>query len=263
MRAHVASLPEQDRQQLQEKLRQDFAFPHCAYAVPAWGLMVLPGPGRDSDPHEEHYDWTPGLGTASRHFASFPSYVANHLPPNLLAELEKRTTMWERMRTTLRRVPLSGIRSDHSFACWGLVNLTTEHARSEALRQTTSWNLKPLWRVIEVCRPALIIAPTSIRGGARCHERVQRLLGEKGALPQGKTRRYRADKGSRTWDFRSWETPLGQCCVGKMHTQPSYWGNQVADILAREASHIADVARLRDGLESISSRSGVGERHEG
>ena len=125
-REHVSSLSEGDRRRLYRKLEEDLTFPHCAYAIPAWGLMVLPGPGRDSgDPTEPYCDWTPGIGKASRHFSEFPNYI-----------VPRREPMWQGMRATISKVSLPGVESKDHFACWGLVNLTTEHARSETVRRT-------------------------------------------------------------------------------------------------------------------------------
>ena len=204
-RAHVSSLSDGDQRRLHRRLKQELSFPHCAYAVPAWGLMVLPGPGgEEGDPTEEHCDWTPGLGKTSRHFAEFPSYVVHHYP---LSERNKRG-MWQGMRARISDVSLPGVRSTDRFACWGLINLTTEHARSEAVRRTKFWNMEThCWQVIETCRPALIIAPPSKMGGGRCYDRLQKFLREKGATPVGTMQYYRADKGSRTWDFQWWKTP--------------------------------------------------------
>ncbi len=236
-REHVSSLSDGDQSRLHRRLKEELSFPHCAYAVPAWGLMILPGPGgEEGDPSEEHCDWTPGLGKTSRHFAEFPSYVEHHYP---LSERKKRG-MWQGMRARLSEVSLPGVRSKDRFACWGLINLTTEHARSEAVRRTKFWDLEThCWRAIEICRPALIIAPPSKMGGGRCYDRVQKFLREKGAAPDGTMQSYRADKGSRTWDFQWWETPWGRCRIAKMHTQPSYWGGGVTDILTKEALYIA------------------------
>lgn len=240
-REYVNSLSLDDRSRIEETLREKLTLPHCAYAIPAWGLMVLPGPGGEqSDPSEEHCDWTPGLGEPSRHFAEFPAYVAHYYPPS---ERNKRG-MWHGMRATIQHVDLPGVRFEDRFACWGLINLTTEHAPSEAVRRTTSWDLETAWRLIEICRPRLIIAPPSQMGGGRCYDRVQRLLREKGASPRGPMKSYRGDRGSRTWDFRWWLTSWGKCRVGKMHTQPSYWGGKVTTILTDEARNIAFAAKM-------------------
>ena len=190
-REYVASLSEKDRKRLHGKLKKELSFPHYAYSIPAWGLMVLPGPGGEiDDPSEEHCDWTPGLGTAARHFAEFPSYVAKHVSPGYLTN----RGMWQRMRDVISNTSfkMPKVRSEDRFACWGLINLTKDHARSETIRQqqTTPWDLKTLWGVIEICRPALIIAPPSKMGGGRCHLRVQQLLSEKGAVRSGTMRGY-------------------------------------------------------------------------
>ena len=236
-REYVGSLSEKDRRRLEAILREKLAFPHCAYAFPAWGLMVLPGPGgKESDPSEEHCDWTPGLGKTSRHFAEFPSYVEHHYPPS---ERKKRG-MWQGMRATISKVSLPGVHSKDLFACWGLINLTTEHAPSEAVRGTKDWDLETCWQVIEICRPALIIAPPSKMGGGRCYDRVRQFLCEKAAAPDGTVQHYRADKGPRKWEFQWWNTPWGRCRIGKMHTQPSYWsGSRAAEILTKESESIA------------------------
>ena len=222
------------------KLKKELSFPHNAYAIPAWGLMVLPGPGGESnDPSEDHCDWMPGLGTTARHFAEFPSYVAEHVPPEYLTN----RGMWQRMRDVIGDTSLPGVSSEDRFACWGMTNLTQEHARSESSReQPKKWDLETIWQILEICRPALIIAPPSGTGKARCYLRVQELLTQKGGVESGTMRSYPGDKGARTWDFQWWKTPWGKCRVGKMHTQPSYWGRNVADILSEEAHRIADAA---------------------
>lgn len=234
--AYTKSLSQKDKTILQRKIRQ-LAFPHCAYAIPAWGLIVLPGPGSESDPTERYYDWTPGIGQASIHFAEFPLYVAGQLPPDRL----RKRGMWQKMRKYISACRLPGVKPENRLACWGLVNLTEEHARSEAVRhiRPTLWDLGSLEAVINVCKPAMIIAPPSKIGRGKCHERVQLLLKERGAHPTGQTRQYQGDRSGKTWDFDWWKTPWGRCRVGKMHTQPSYWGHRVADILTEEAQLVA------------------------
>ena len=232
-RKYVALLSDGDRRRLYRRLKEDLTFPHCAYAIPAWGLMVLPGPGRDSleiQRTEPYCDWTRGIGKASRHFSEFPNYIVS-----------RREPMWQGMRSTISNVCLPGVESKDRFACWGLVNLTTEHVRSETVRRTKFWDLENYcWQVIEICRPALIIAPPSKMGGGRCFDRVRRFLNEKGAVPAGTMQRYRGDRGTRTWDFQWWNTPWGRCRIGKMHTQPAYWpGSRAIDILTEEARCIA------------------------
>ena len=218
-REYVASLSVEDRRRLKETIQNKLSFPHCAYAIPAWGLMVLPGPGgEEGDPTEEHCDWTPGLGEPSRHFLEFPFYVEQHYPSG-----HGKRGMWHNMRATIRKVSLPGVQEKDCFACWGLVNLTREHAPREADRRTTTWDTRTLWKVIEVCRPALVIAPPSKAGGARCYERVQRLLQQHdGSRLNQEVSQNPGDKGGKhVWTFHWWDTPWGHCRVGKMYQHPS------------------------------------------
>ena len=229
-REYVASLSGEDCRRLEETLREKLTFRHRAYAFPAWGLMVLPGPsGEPNDPTEPHCDWTPGLGETSKHFAEFPTYING--------EPAERT--WQRMRKVIRKVVLPGVKICDRFACWGVINLTTEHAWRETYRRTTEWDMGTPWKVIEACRPALIIAPTSQEGDARCYERVQQLLRDKGSSQNQGVTRYPGDQSGRTWDFHWWETAWGYCRVGKMHNQPYIWGAMVTDLLTEEACRIA------------------------
>ena len=251
-RAHLGSLTEKRRVKLARQL-EEFTFRHCAYSIPAWGLMVLPGPGRASegDPADARGDWRPGLAESARHFAEFPDYMNADDQEHYRRE-ENRLMMWRKMRKHIGAAALPGVAPEDRFACWGLVNLTTEHAPSEATRAQrkgqTQWDVAPLHRIIMICRPALIIAPPSRTGGARCHARLEDLLQKIGGqCEKTKSTSYPAESGRRTWDFRWWDTPWGRCRVGKMHTQPSYWSHRVSAILTQEAKMIA--------AQSLSTRS--------
>ena len=245
-RAHLDSLTEAGRAKLDQKLGE-FTFLHCAYSIPAWGLMVLPGPGgaSEGDPAEARGDWTPGLAESARHFADFPAYL-NADDQAYYRRNNSGLKMWTKMREQIRAVALPGVAAEDRFACWGLVNLTTEHAPSEATRakrtSQAQWDVVPLHRIIAICRPALIVAPPSETGGARCHARLENLLRKSGAqCEKGQSVSYQAEGGRRprTWDFQWWEVPWGRCRVGKMHTQPSWWSSRVSKILTQEAEIIA------------------------
>jgi len=215
-RNYLTSLDGSSLKSLMQRVSK-YAYPHCAYAIPAWCLTVLPGPGEESDPYDPYRDWTPGLGETSRHFSEFPDYLVETAPQELLqrVRLDRGGKMWPKLRSTLRAMNLPGVSPEDHFACWGLVNLTTEHAPSEASRsKSTPWNVGPLKQIIELCRPAMIIAPP----GSRCFQQVQKSLAEKGYTISGQVLRYSGDKGGRTWDFTCWKTPWGKVRVGKMHT---------------------------------------------
>lgn len=244
-RAHVDSLAGEHRTELDSKICE-FTFPHCAYAIPAWGLVVLPGPGGASkgDPADARADWTPGIAEASKHFAEFPDYL-NAADRKHYCEQNHGLKMWENLRQHINAVALDGVAADDRIACWGLVNLTTEHAPSEASRGRTGathWNIEPLHRIIGICRPALVIAPPSRKGGACCHARLEKLLQRNGAQPEKlEPTQYEADSGPRKCRFRWWKVPWGRCRVGRMYTHPSYWSRRVREILSEEAKIIAAV----------------------
>ena len=89
--------------------------------------MVLPGPGGESnDPSEDHCDWMPGLGTTARHFAEFPSYVAERGPPEYLTN----RGMWQRMRDVIGDTSLPGSPLGGSFR---LVGHDQSHAGARSL----------------------------------------------------------------------------------------------------------------------------------
>ena len=51
-------------------------FVQLSYGI--WRLIVVPGPGRDSDEatrSEPYCDWKPEIGKASRHFKDYPDYI--------------------------------------------------------------------------------------------------------------------------------------------------------------------------------------------
>ena len=213
---------------LEETIREKLTFPHQSYAFPAWGLMLLPGPGgKPDDPTEPYCDWTPGLGKESIHFAEYPTYINGNPADH----------SWQRMRRAIREVVLPGVEICDRFACWGWTNLTAEHAPHEADRKTTEWDVETLWKVIEPCQPALIIAPRSIKGNARCYARLQQLLRGHGSSQNQGVTCYAGDSGGRhLWEFHWWETPWGYCRVGKMYQQPSRWKvMRTADVLTEEA----------------------------
>lgn len=248
-RAHLDSLTEKRRAKLARQL-EEFTFPHCAYSIPAWGLLVLPGPGgaSEGDPAEARGDWTPGLAESAKHFAEFPKYM-NADDQEYYKRNKSGLQMWTKMRGQIGGVALPGVASEDRFACWGLVNLTTEHAVSEAIRaqqkNQTPWDVAPLDRIIGICRPALIIAPPSSgHRGARCHARLEDLLRKTGGqCEKARPVSYPAERGrQRTWDFQWWEVPWGHCRVGKMHTHPSLWSHRVSEILTQEAKIIATKA---------------------
>ncbi len=232
-REYLGSLSGNARRRLDKTIREKLTFPHRAYAIPAWGLMVLSGPGGEKgDPSEKDCDWTPGLGKTSRHFAEFPTYI-NGQPARYA---------WQRMRSVIRQVVLPGVNRHDRFACWGWINLTEDHAPRDAERRTTErmWEEGEniLWKVVEACRPALIIAPPS-QSKARCYARIQNRLRDVGGLQNPRVTRYPGNKQGHLWEFHWWKTPWGYCRVGKMHNHPYIWGCKVTKILTEEARHIA------------------------
>ena len=232
-REFLGGLSEEERRRLENILREQLTFSHRSYAYPAWGMMVVPGPGgKSDDPTEPYCDWTPGLGEPSRHFAEYPTYITGG----------PAKYTWQRMRSVIRKVVLPGVEPGDRFACWGWANLTTEHARREVYRNTkeTEWvkGMETLWQVIEACRPPLIIAPPG-QDGSHCYARVQQLLRDHGSAQNQGVTRHQADRSGTTCDFYWWDTPWGACRLGRMHNQPYIWGKMVAELLTKEAHHIA------------------------
>ena len=227
-----------------------YSFPHCTYTIAAWGLIVLPGPGEQFDPYEPFCDWTPGLAETARHW-DYPNYLKEH---NYLANdpgreadliqllerepLDRGGRMWPNLRKYLTETKLPGIETKQRYlTCWGVVNLTKEHAFSEAVRRgDTKWDLRPFEQIFEICRPSLLIAPPA----SGCIDRVRKVLAKNGCKPMSATKSYRGDKGNRKWEFVWWKTPWGKTRVGKAYTHPSWWGSKTPEILSREAKLISE-----------------------
>ena len=224
-------------------------FPHCVYSVAAWGLIVLPGPGETSDPYEQYCDWTPGLDAPALHW-QYPYYLreSSYLSDDprrrarlrrllKLEPLDRGGRLWPNLRKYLSETELPGGKTQKDkFACWGVVNLTEEHSRSENTRRTeTQWDTRPLEHILKVCRPSLIIAPP----GSGCFLRTEDVLNKTGGNLIGSTDRYSGDKGKRSWDFTFWETPWGKVRVGKAYTHPSWWGARTPGILTQEAVRVS------------------------
>lgn len=157
--------------------------------------------------------------------------------------------MWPKLRKGLLNAKLPEVGTDDRdcFTCWGLVNLTTEHARSEAEREKeTKWDTKPLQRIIEICRPSMLIANPGVVSD------VQDALRNQGAVFVGEERTYAGDRGVRVWKFHWWEMSWGKVRVGKMHTHPSYWGERVSEILSEEAEELTKgYISIRSKLETV------------
>jgi len=216
--------------QFEMKLKT-LSMPHCAISIPSWGLIVLPGPGLDDDPYEDHYDWTPGFGIASRHLREYPYYV-NVIPEG---EKGKRGRMWNRLRDRLMKIQIPDVNERDRLTCWSIVNLTTEHARMENERKRdTNWSVESLQKVINLCRPKMIIAPVA----SQCLERICSLLRGMSMSEIDAPVEYPEENGRRNWLFSWWDGPIGLTRVGKMYTHPSYWNHNAPEVLTKEVNLI-------------------------
>lgn len=202
--------------------------PHSTGAVNAWGLVVLPGPGGDSDAHSDAYDWTPSFGETARHLLSFPHYVRG-----LTAEEKKsKGKTWERVRMILPEVELPGIARSHRMACWGVANLSARHAKDENSRPAEAREpriARAVW-IVGTCRPHLLaVLPNKHDENLdRLGDALRELGGEPGqalepiqANPQGLMQR------------RCWNLPWGRVLVCRLYQHPARCGVDLSAALTR------------------------------
>lgn len=227
MRQFLSSLSGSELSSIQELVMRRYRFEHCAYAIPAWGLIVLPGPGAgkrgtdEGNPYDPYCDWTPGLGQPSRHLREYPDYLHQTSPVGLLRRepTDRGGRMWPNVRGVLLSARLPGVSANPGdrLACWGLVNLTTEHSRTEAMRRPeTQWSTEPLREIIRVCRPCLVATTAGIA------DRVHALLAEERLTPEDEERVCGID-GRHSFSFRWWTGAGSKIRVGKILHPARFW----------------------------------------
>jgi hypothetical protein len=194
--------------------------PHATGAVNAWALLILPGPGADADPFEETYDWSPGFGAPARHLAEFPYYPSE--------TVKGAGHSWAAIRRVLGATPLPGGVDAHAaarLACWGVANLTAQHARREHLRTADQHAVRVMraaW-VLGTCQPRLVaVVPGDNDDNLHV---VEQALEQLGLGVTSQSRRWEWQSPSRTYALtaRTWRADGWATVVCRLNQHPSLW----------------------------------------
>lgn len=202
--------------------RADFPWlPHATGAVNAWALLVLPGPGKDEDPWEMSYDWSPGWGEPARHLAHFPNYTEN--------TVSRAGHSWTAIRRILRETPIPGFRREvDRLASWGVANLTAQHSRDEQAPVIDRHDVRLMrahW-ILGTCRPVVVAVSPGQRN--RDNDVVAAALLDLGLEPTGIVSTWEwTHSGARTyrltaqmWRCDEWSTGLI-----RLNQHPQKWNS--------------------------------------
>jgi hypothetical protein len=210
--------------------------PHSTGAVNAWGLIVLPGPGGDSDPHSDAYDWAPGFGETARHLLSFPHYI------RALSAQEKKEKgkTWERLRNILPEVELPGVARADRLACWGVANLSARHAKDENSRPAEASGpriARAAW-IVGTCRPHLLaVLPNK---GDENLNRLEDALRELDGAPERDLEPIQANRQG-VMQRRLWNLPWGRVLVCRLYQHPVRCGVDLSAALTRSVRDLVAV----------------------
>jgi hypothetical protein len=196
--------------------------PHATGAVNAWALLMLPGPGKDADPWEMSYDWSPSWGAPARHLAEFPHYTAN--------TMKGVAHSWVAMRRVFTVMHIPGVRRPlDRVACWGVANLTAQHSRDEASRVLDKHDVRlrrAVW-VLGTCRPVVVASPPG--KDSRDIDVVAAALSKLGLAPTGTFRRWAwTQSGNQTYRIRAdiWRGDQWSTGLIRLNQHPSRWGSE-------------------------------------
>jgi hypothetical protein len=185
---------------------------------------MLPGPGKDADPQEMSYDWSPGWGASARHLADFPHYTAN--------TMKGVAHSWVAMRRVFREMPIPGVRrAGDRLACWGVANLTAQHSHDEAGRVLDKHDVRlrrAVW-VLGTCRPVVVAAPPG--KGDRDIDLVAAALSQLELEPAGVFRAWEwTQTGARIYRLRAdiWRGDEWSTGLVRLNQHPSRWGSKTS-----------------------------------